>query len=118
MATLPPSTSSQIADAAGLDERYVREWLNAMTVGRFVDYDPGNRTYVLPAEHAASLTRTAGPGNMANMAQFIALMGGVEDEIVACFRAGGGVPYSSFPKFQAADGRDERPGPRRRAHRR
>ena len=100
MATLAPSTSSQIADAAGLDERYVREWLNAMTVGRFVDYDPSGRTYVLPPEHAVSLTRAAGPGNMANMAQFTALMGGVEDDIVACFREGGGVPYSRFPKFQ------------------
>jgi len=100
MATLPPSTSAQVADAAALDERYVREWLNAMTVGRFVDYDPGNHTYVLPPEHAASLTRAAGPGNMAGLAQFTALMGGVEDEIVSCFRAGGGVPYSRFPKFQ------------------
>ena len=100
LATLPPSTSAQVAEAAGLDERYVREWLNAMTVGRFVDYDPSAGTYALPPEHAASLTRAAGPGNMANMAQFTALMGGVEDEIVDCFRQGGGVPYSRFPKFQ------------------
>jgi SAM-dependent methyltransferase len=71
-----------------------------MTVGRFVDYDPDSRTYVLPPEHAASLTRAAGPGNMANMAQFTALMGGVEDDIVGCFKSGGGVPYSRFPKFQ------------------
>ena len=34
MATLPPSTSQEIANAAGLDERYVREWLGAMTTGR------------------------------------------------------------------------------------
>ena len=101
MATLEPSTSSQVADAAGLSERYVREWLNAMTVGRFIDYDPHNRTYVLPPEHAVSLTRTAGPNNMANIAQYTALMGGVEDDIVACFRVGGGVPYSRFPAFQA-----------------
>ena len=101
MATLEPSTSSQIADAAGLNERYVREWLNAMTVGRFVDYDPVSRTYVLPPEHAVSLTRAAGPNNMANVAQYTALMGAVEDDIVACFHEGGGVPYSRFPKFQA-----------------
>src|SRR5687768_7969992 len=100
MATLAPSTSAQVAEAAGLDERYVREWLNAMTVGRFVEYDPDSQTYALPPEHAASLTRAAGPGNLANMAQFTALMGGVEDEIVECFRVGGGVPYSRFPKFQ------------------
>ena len=101
MATLSPSTSSQIADAAGLNERYVREWLNALTVGRFLEYDPGSRTYVLPPEHAAALTRTAGPNNMANLAQYTALMGAVEDDIVACFYEGGGVPYSRFPRFQA-----------------
>ena len=33
MASLPPSKCSEIADAAGLDERYVREWLGAMTTG-------------------------------------------------------------------------------------
>ena len=37
MAELPPSTSQQIADAAGLNERYVREWLGAMVTGRLVD---------------------------------------------------------------------------------
>jgi 2-polyprenyl-3-methyl-5-hydroxy-6-metoxy-1,4-benzoquinol methylase len=100
LATLPPSTSAEVAKAAGLDERYVREWLNAMTVGAVVDYDPASRKYSLPAEHAASLTRASGPGNLANMAQFTALMGGVEDDIVECFRKGGGVPYSRFPKFQ------------------
>jgi ubiquinone/menaquinone biosynthesis C-methylase UbiE len=100
LAALPPATSVEVATASGLDERYVREWLDAMTVGRFVEYDPSTRTYVLPPEHAASLTRAAGPGNMANMAQFTSLMGGVEDDIVECFETGGGVPYSRFPKFQ------------------
>ena len=33
LAELPPSTSQQIADAAGLNERYVREWLGAMVTG-------------------------------------------------------------------------------------
>ena len=38
MARRPPSTAAQVADAAGLNERYVREWLGAMVVGRIVDY--------------------------------------------------------------------------------
>ncbi|MGW0561965.1 hypothetical protein ACWDZ4_15430 [Streptomyces sp. NPDC003016] len=38
MSGLPPSTSAQIAVAARLDERYVREWLGGMTVGGFVEY--------------------------------------------------------------------------------
>jgi hypothetical protein len=32
MAELPPSTSEEIARAAALDERYVREWLGGMVV--------------------------------------------------------------------------------------
>jgi ubiquinone/menaquinone biosynthesis C-methylase UbiE len=100
MAAMAPATSQEIADQAGLNERYVREWLNAMTVGRVVEYDKASKTYRLPPEHAASLTRAAGPGNVANMMQFGSLMGGVEDQIVDCFRKGGGVPYSEFPKFQ------------------
>ena len=33
---LPPTTSEQIADHAGLNERYVREWLGAMVTGGVV----------------------------------------------------------------------------------
>jgi hypothetical protein len=45
LATLPPATSEQIAMAAGLNERYVREWLGGMVVSRIVDYAPATRTY-------------------------------------------------------------------------
>ena len=100
MAELPPSTSEQIAQATGLNERYVREWLGAMVTGRFMEYDPAGKTYRLPPEHAASITRAAGPNNLAAFMQFAALMGNVEDQIVDCFQKGGGVPYSAYPKFQ------------------
>jgi 2-polyprenyl-3-methyl-5-hydroxy-6-metoxy-1,4-benzoquinol methylase len=99
LADLPHSTSQQIADATGLNERYVREWLGAMVVGGIIDYDPRDRTYTLPQEHAAALTRAASPNNLATTAQFISLLGNVEDQIVESFRKGGGVPYSAFPRF-------------------
>src|SRR4028118_1226040 len=99
MAGLPPSTSKQIASAAGLNERYVREWLGAMVVGRIVEHDPGNGTYLLPKEHAAFLTRAASPENIAAFTQYIPLLGSVEDGIVESFKNGGGVPYSAFPRF-------------------
>jgi 2-polyprenyl-3-methyl-5-hydroxy-6-metoxy-1,4-benzoquinol methylase len=99
LANLPPLRSDEIAAATGLQERYVREWLNAMTVSGIVEYDPTDTTYHLPAEHAAFLTRTAGEDNMAVYFQHIANLATVEDAIVNCFRAGGGVPYSAFPRF-------------------
>ena len=100
LARLPPSTTEQIAHASGLQERYVREWLAAMVTGRITEYDAASRTYRLPAEHAAWLTRAAGPNNLAFQTQYIVLLASVQDEVVECFSKGGGVPYSSFPQFQ------------------
>ncbi len=94
-----PVTSGALAEAANLDERYVREWLGAMAVAGVIDYEPASDTYHLPAEHAAALTRAASPGNLAVYAQYIGLLGSVEDEIVRCFREGGGVPYERFGRF-------------------
>jgi 2-polyprenyl-3-methyl-5-hydroxy-6-metoxy-1,4-benzoquinol methylase len=99
MAGLAPATSAQIADAAGLNERYVREWLGGMTTGRVVEYDADTATYSLPAHRAGVLTRAAGPQNLAVVAQFLPLLGEVEQKIIGCFRAGGGLPYSEFPRF-------------------
>jgi SAM-dependent methyltransferase len=99
LAGLPPSTSPQVADAAGLHERYVREWLHAMTTARVVEHDPTEDTFRLPAEHAAVLTRAAGPDNLAAVMQFLPLMAEVESEVVACFAEGGGVPYARYGRF-------------------
>ncbi|HET9242179.1 MAG TPA: class I SAM-dependent methyltransferase [Gaiella sp.] len=92
------TTSDDLARAAGLHERYVREWLGAMTTGRVVELDPETRLYVLPAEHAAWLTRGA-PYNAAVTAQFIPVLATVEDDVVNAFRDGGGVPYERYGRF-------------------
>jgi 2-polyprenyl-3-methyl-5-hydroxy-6-metoxy-1,4-benzoquinol methylase len=99
LAGLPPATSTRIAEAAGLNERYVREWLSGMTTGHIVDYDAENGTYTLPPHRAGVLTRTAGTHNLALVATFLPLLSEVEQQVIGCFRAGGGVPYSEFPRF-------------------
>ncbi|MFG0284232.1 MAG: class I SAM-dependent methyltransferase [Phycisphaerales bacterium JB039] len=99
MADLPPSTSAGIADAAGLSERYVREWLGAMVAAEIVRYDAAAKTYALPAEHAAFLTRAATPNNLAGVAQWIAVLGAVEGEVVQAFGHGNGVPYEAYQRF-------------------
>jgi 2-polyprenyl-3-methyl-5-hydroxy-6-metoxy-1,4-benzoquinol methylase len=100
IAELPPASSAEIAAAAGLNERYVREWLGAMVSTRLVEYNPLDQTYRLPPEHAAFITRAAGPDNLGFFTQYIALMGSVEQDVIECFRKGGGVPYSAVPRFQ------------------
>ena len=94
----PPMTAVALADYAGLQPRYVREWLGAMVVAGVVELDEKAGSYRLPPEHAGLLTRNA-PANLAVFAQYIAQLGAVEDDIVACFREGGGVPYSRYHRF-------------------
>lgn len=105
MASLPPATSVQIADAADLHERYVREWLGGVVAAGVADYDPQSRTYALRGDHAPFLTGP-GPSNLARMMRNIALMGTVAPGIVSAFRTGGGLHYADYPGFhqlQAAD---------------
>jgi ubiquinone/menaquinone biosynthesis C-methylase UbiE len=106
MRGLPPSTPAEIAASARLNERYVREWLGAMVTAGVVEVDPATTRFRLPLEHAAILTRAAAADNMAVFTQYISVLGGVEDDIVECFRKGGGVPYLSFPRFHAVMAED------------
>jgi ubiquinone/menaquinone biosynthesis C-methylase UbiE len=106
MGNLPPATSEEIATRAGLNERYVREWLGAMATARVVDVDPATTRFSLAPEHAACLARAAAADNMAVFAQYIAVLGAVEDDVVACFQKGGGVPYHRYPRFHAVMAED------------
>jgi SAM-dependent methyltransferase len=92
-------TSQEIAQRAGLNERYVREWLGALTTSGIFKYDPDSRTYSLPPEHAVCLTGETG-FNLAPMSQMLAHMGKHLHKIAHAFENGGGVPYSEFrPEF-------------------
>lgn len=99
MAELSASTSHEIAGAAGLAERYVREWLAAMTTAGIVLFDPDTRRYALPPEHAACLTRDAPLGNLAVYARHVALLGKMEDRTMDIFETGAGTRYEDYPCF-------------------
>jgi len=99
MSKLEAKTSQQIADAAELTERYVREWLAVMVTADIVNYDSHNRTYHLPEAHAACLTRNSQLGNVAVYAQFIPMMGAVQNHTLRCLESGGGTSYGDYPCF-------------------
>lgn len=71
MSAMPPSTAAEIAEKAGLNERYVREWLGAMVTGGVIEVDPATSRYALPAEHAAFLTRASAADRMSVFAQYM-----------------------------------------------
>lgn len=89
------ATCPELAERAGLDERYVREWLGSMVTGRIFEYEPGTARYTLPAEHAALLTgaRSANVGPVASM---LTNLGAVLPSVQRCFVEGGGVPFAEF----------------------
>jgi SAM-dependent methyltransferase len=92
-------TSVQLSQRAGLNERYVREWLGAMTTAGIFNYDPSSREYTLPGEHAAVLTGHTSR-NLAPQSGLINHLGRDLKQMIRCFREGGGVPYEAFrPEF-------------------
>ena len=99
LSELPAATVEQISEHAGLNTRYVKEWLAALVSGGVIRYESGSQHYHLPGSHAALLSRKASPDNIAVFAQYISVLGQVEDRIVDCFRTGGGVGYEHFPRF-------------------
>lgn len=99
LSELPPSRVDEIAAHSGLNERYIKEWLGAMVSDGILWYDPHSQKYSLPENHAALLTRSASPDNIAVFTQYIGVLGQVEDRIIDCFREGGGVGYEHFPRF-------------------
>lgn len=105
LATLPWSTSSQVADAAGLNERYVREWLGGVVTAGWVDYDADAGLYRIRADHVSFLTGT-GVDNIARTMGLITLMGEVTPKVVQTFRAGGGLTYADYPGFHDAQAAD------------
>lgn len=99
LAYLRSTDSSELAEVAKLDERYVREWLGAMACAGIVHVDASGGIFHLPSDHAAVLTRKSGAENFAPFFQYVSVLGSVESQVVDCFKHGGGVPYESYERF-------------------
>lgn len=105
MASMPPSGSHHIADAAGLNERYVREWLAGMTTGGFVQFDRSEVTYTLTPAYLPFIVGQ-GVDNLARALQVISMMGEVTPKVVNAFRNGGGLSYDDYPGFHHLQAED------------
>ena len=46
-----PATSGELAARTGIDKRYARAWLYALTSAGYLEYDPVNQSFTLPPEH-------------------------------------------------------------------
>ena len=93
MAGAGPLDPGEIAQRAGVAERYVREWLNAQAAGGFVEYDGASGRYTLPLEQANALTDEDSPAYLPGFFQIA--VGSVLDSprITEAARTGAGIGW-------------------------
>lgn len=105
LAEAGPVTSTELAERAGLAERYVREWLSQQAAVGFVLYSPDGETFTLPPEHAAVLATDDSPASMIGAAPTITGMHRRIDQLAEAFRTGGGIPWGEQDPttFEAAE---------------
>ncbi len=86
-------SSAEVAERAGVSERYVREWLNAQAAGGYVEYDAESGRYTLPPEQALALTDSDSPAYLPGFFQIA--LGTVHDspDIVEAARTGAGIGW-------------------------
>jgi SAM-dependent methyltransferase len=90
-------TSQELADRTGLNERYLREWLGAVTSAGYVTYDPASKKYLLPPEHALVVAREESPFFMGGFMEMVIPNVTMAPKIAEAFRKGGGVAQSEYP---------------------
>jgi len=90
-----PTDSLELASRAGVNERYTKEWMGGMAAAGYLEYDPANQRFTLPAEHAMVLAREGGPKFLAGAYQVLLGMLGPFDQLLQAFQHGGGVHQSA-----------------------
>ncbi|WP_243657641.1 class I SAM-dependent methyltransferase [Parafrankia sp. BMG5.11] len=95
LAAAGPVTSTELAAATGLAERYLREWLASQFAAGNLRHDPASGRFHLPAEWAAVLADPNSP--VASAGGYESLMGfyAAADRLVEAFRTGGGIGWGT-----------------------
>jgi 2-polyprenyl-3-methyl-5-hydroxy-6-metoxy-1,4-benzoquinol methylase len=107
-------TSGELAQAAGVAERYAREWLEQQAVAGFLYVEPRrlaqDRRYKLPEDVAAAVCDPEHPSCVSPLAEMVVGVAGALDDVVEAYRSGGGVPYARYGyDFRHGQGAINRP---------
>jgi SAM-dependent methyltransferase len=92
-----PATSSELAERAGVSERYAREWLYGLHAAGYLEHDRERGSFVLPAEHAEVLAVEGGPFFFGGGYQALSGELRILDRLTEAFRSGGGVTQAAYP---------------------
>jgi 2-polyprenyl-3-methyl-5-hydroxy-6-metoxy-1,4-benzoquinol methylase len=91
-------TSAELAEAAGIHERYAREWLEHQAASELLDVegDADERRFSLPAGHDEVLLDETSLNFGAPLARAVLASIRPVDALAEAFRNGGGVPYAAY----------------------
>lgn len=95
------ATEPEISEAAGIDRRYLREWLEQQAVTGLIEVDDvskpaDERRYRLPDGYAEVLVDRDDPSYMAAFARMMAGLMRPLPRVLEAFRTGEGVPYADY----------------------
>jgi 2-polyprenyl-3-methyl-5-hydroxy-6-metoxy-1,4-benzoquinol methylase len=94
-----PLTSSELAEAAGIHERYAREWLEQQAASDILAAegdDEGSRRFRLPEGHDEALLDVSSLNYIAPIARAVLASIRPIDALLEAMRTGGGVPYADY----------------------
>lgn len=96
-----PLTPAGLAQAAGIDERYAREWLEQQAASGILDLetdsdDPSARRFAIPAGHDEALLDPDSTSHVLPLGRLLVSMAVPIQEILEAYRTGSGVPYSAY----------------------
>jgi len=91
-----PVTSSGLAAKTNYSERYLREWLECMTVNGYIEYDPSTNKFSLSEEHATVFCDRENSAYTVPFVYWIPSLSSVIDKLIEAFKTGRGISYSSY----------------------
>ena len=96
-----PLTSGGLAEAAGIHERYTREWLEQQAASGILDVDDAGadalvRSYSLPPGHDEALTDETSLNFVTPLGRAVVGCMRPIDALLEAFRTGDGVPYADY----------------------
>ena len=96
-----PQRVDEFAEAAQVDPRYAREWLEQQAVAGLIEVDDparsaSERRYRLPAEHVGALLDEQHAAHVAPFAEMVVGVAQTLDDVAAAYRDGTGVPFERY----------------------
>ena len=88
-----PMTCAELAKAARVDERYLREWLSHQAASNYLSYDPATRQILAAARAGDGVRHRGQPVYMMGGFDLMAAMLDNQPKVQAAFKTGGGVAW-------------------------